>query len=145
MNELYQRKLLELAANIPHLGQLDDFDARATVHARLCGSTLTVDLKVDNGIVTDFAQTVKACALGQASAGAVGAQIIGSTARELRKLGMIMRRMLTENGPAPSGKWAPLAALETVRDYPARHASALLIFDAVVQALDDIDRKHLAA
>jgi NifU-like protein involved in Fe-S cluster formation len=145
MNELYQRQLLELAANIPHLGELAERDARATAHSRLCGSTLAVDIKLDGETVTGFAQQVKACALGQAAAGAVGAKVIGSTAQELRDLRQTMHNMLKENGLAPTGKWASLSALETVRDYPARHASTLLVFDAIVQALDDINSKRAAA
>jgi NifU-like protein involved in Fe-S cluster formation len=145
MNDLYQRALLELAANIPHLGALEDRDARASVHAKLCGSTITVDIKVTDGTITHFAQDVKACALGQAAAGAVGARVIGSTAEEIRALRRTMLAMLKEKGPPPTGKWENLGALETVRDYPARHASTMLVFDALVRALDDIAQKSKAA
>jgi len=97
-----------------------------------------VDLKVGVNSVVDFAHEIKACALGQASSSVMARCVIGSTPEELRKLRDTMRSMLKENGPPPSGPWADLAVLEPVRDYKARHASTLLIFDAVVKALDEI-------
>jgi NifU-like protein involved in Fe-S cluster formation len=133
-----------LAADIPHLGRLADPDASATAHSKLCGSTVTIDLKLADGVVTDFAHEVKACALGQASASIMARHIIGSTPAELRALRERMRAMLKENGPVPEGKWSDCAVLEPVRDYKARHASTLLTFDAVVSALDEIDNKKAA-
>lgn len=136
LDDVYNRRILELAADIPRLGRLARPDASATAHSRLCGSTVTVDLTTDGDRVTDFAHEVKACALGQASSSVMGRQIVGSTARELREIRDQMRRMLKENGAPPAGRWADLAALEPVRDFKARHASTLLTFDAVVEALD---------
>jgi len=136
LDEIYNRRILELAADIPRLGRLAHPDASATAHSRLCGSTVTVDLATDGERVTDFAHEVKACALGQASSSVMGRLVVGSTARELRDLRETMRRMLKENGAPPDGRWADLAALEPVRDYKARHASTMLTFDAVVEALD---------
>ena len=138
LNEIYSRRILELAAAIPHLGRLADPDASATAHSRLCGSTVTVDLKVDDGVVTGFAQDVKACALGQASSSIMGRHVIGSTAGELREVREATRRMLKADGAPPGGKWAALAVLEPVREFKARHASILLTFDAVVEALDRV-------
>ncbi len=145
MSELYQRKLLELAANIPHIGELEAYDARVSVHAKLCGSTLTVDLKMADDTITHFAQQVKACALGQASASAVASLVIGTTAQEMRDLRRTMYAMLKEEGAPPTGKWEILAPLEVVREYPVRHASTLLIFDAIVDAINQIEAKTKAA
>lgn len=141
INEIYNRKILEFAGNIPRIGRLEHPDATATVHSKLCGSTVTIDLNLKNGIVTDFAHDVKACALGQASSSIMARHIIGATSEELRQLRGEVRAMLKENGPPPQGKWADLAVLEPVRDYKARHASTLLTFDAVVKALDDIEAR----
>ena len=136
LDDIYNRKILELAADIPRLGRLADPDASATAHSKLCGSTVTVDLKVDGDTVTDFAHDVKACALGQASSSIMARHVVGSSAQELREVRTAMRRMLKEDGPAPSGKWEDLAVLEPVRAFKARHASTLLTFDAVVDAIE---------
>ena len=136
LNDIYSRKILEYAAEIPRIGRLAAPDGSANARSRLCGSTVTVDLSVADGVVTDFAHEVKACALGQASSSIMARHVVGSTADELRDLRTAMHRMLKEGGPAPQGKWADLAVLEPVRDYKARHASTLLTFDAVVEALD---------
>ncbi|HEY0568555.1 MAG TPA: iron-sulfur cluster assembly scaffold protein [Xanthobacteraceae bacterium] len=142
LNEVYNSRILELAAGIPRLGRLPQPDATATAHSRLCGSTVTVDLKMDGDVVTDFAQEVKACALGQASSSIMGNYVVGSKAAELRDLRDTVRRMLKENGPPPNGKWAEIKVLEPVRDYKARHASTLLTFDAVVAAIEQIEDKQ---
>ena len=107
---------------------------------------MTVDLVLgDDGRVADFAQEVRACALGQASSSLMGRHVVGASAEELRGVRETMRAMLKENGPAPDGTWADLAVLEPVRDFKARHASTLLTFDAVVDALDQIAAKREAA
>jgi len=142
LNDIYNRRILELAADIPRLGTLPDADASARAHSKLCGSTVTVYLKVDNDVVTDFAHEVKACALGQASSSIMGRNIVGSAAAELRSIRGDMRRMLKDGGPPPSGKWSDLAYLEPARDLKARHASILLTFDAVVDALDQIQNRQ---
>jgi NifU-like protein involved in Fe-S cluster formation len=142
LNEIYNRRILELAASIPRLGRLTAPDASATAHSKLCGSTVTVDLKMDGDRVSDFAHEVKACALGQASSSIMARNVIGSNAMELRALREQVRRMLKENGSPPTeGKWADIAVLEPVRDYKARHASTMLTFDAVVSAIDKIEAK----
>src|SRR6266705_4386112 len=134
LNEVYNRRILELAAAIPRIGRLEKPDATATALSRLCGSTVTIDLKMDGPIVTDFAHEVKACALGQASSSIMASHVIGSTASELRELRETVRKMLKENGSPPQDKWADIALLEPVREYKARHASTMLTFDAVVDA-----------
>jgi NifU-like protein involved in Fe-S cluster formation len=141
LNEVYNARILGLAGNIPRLGRLSSPDASATAHSKLCGSTVTVDLKVSNGAVSDFAHDVKACALGQASSSIMARNVIGAKPAELRELRETVRKMLKENGPPPSGKWAEIAVLEPVRNYKARHASTMLTFDAVVSALDQIEAK----
>jgi NifU-like protein involved in Fe-S cluster formation len=145
LNDVYNAKILDLAGNIPRLGRLDSPDASARARSKLCGSTVTVDLKMDGDTVTDFAHDVKACALGQASSSLMARHVIGAKADELRELRETMRKMLKENGPPPSGKWADFAVLEPVRDYKARHASTMLTFDAVVSALDQIEGKRAQA
>jgi NifU-like protein involved in Fe-S cluster formation len=145
LNEVYNSRILELAGNIPRLGRLNNPDATATAHSKLCGSTVTVDLKMDGDTVTDFSHDVKACALGQASSSDMARHVVGSNADELRSLRETVRRMLKENGAPPTGKWADIGVLEPVRDYKARHASTLLTFDAVTAAIDQIEAKRRAA
>jgi NifU-like protein involved in Fe-S cluster formation len=145
LNEVYNSRILELAGNIPRVGRLAAADASATAHSKLCGSTVTVDLTMQDDTVTGFAHEVKACALGQASSSIMARNVIGAKASELRDLRETVRRMLKENGAPPSGKWADVAVLEPVRDYKARHASTLLTFDAVVSAIDQIESKRRAA
>ncbi|MCB4768255.1 iron-sulfur cluster assembly scaffold protein [Ancylobacter sp. Lp-2] len=142
INDVYNRRILELAADIPRLGRLDSPDATATAHSKLCGSTVTIDLSMKEGVVTDFAHEVRACALGQASSSIMADHVVGATADELREVRDVMRRMLKENGPPPEGRWAELAVLEPVRDYKARHASTLLTFDAVVDAIGQIKARQ---
>ena len=141
LNDVYNKKIIELAGNIPRLGRLADPDASATAHSKLCGSTVKIDLKMDGGVVTDFAHDVKACALGHASSSIMARHVVGSSAAELRDLRETVRRMLKDNGAPPEGKWAEIAVLEPVRDYKARHASTLLTFDAVVDAIGQIEAK----
>jgi len=139
LNDIYNRRILELAGDIPRLGRLAAPDASSTAHSKLCGSTVTVDLSMTDGVVSDFAHDVKACALGQASSSIMARHVVGSSAQELRDVREQVRRMLKENGAPPSGKWADVAVLEPVRDYKARHASTLLTFDAVVAALEKVE------
>ena len=141
LNDIYNKRIIELSGNIPRLGRLADPDASATAHSKLCGSTVKVDLRMDGDVVTDFAHDVKACALGQASSSIMARHVVGSHANELRALRETVRKMLKENGPPPDGKWADIALLEPVRDYKARHASTMLTFDAVVDAIGQIESK----
>jgi len=142
LNDIYNKRILELAADIPRLGRLAQPQASATAHSKLCGSTVTVDLNVAEGRVSDFAHDVKACALGQASSSIMARHVVGSTPEELRALRETVRRMLKENGAPPQDeKWRDVAVLEPVREYKARHASTMLTFDAVVKALDDAEAR----
>jgi NifU-like protein involved in Fe-S cluster formation len=145
LDDVYNRRILELAADIPRLGRLAAPHASATAHSKLCGSTVTVDLAMEGDRVTDFAHEVKACALGQASSSIMARNVIGSTADELRAMREAVRRMLKENGAPPEGKWADIRVLEPVREYKARHASTLLTFDAVVDAISQIETKRRRA
>ena len=145
LSEIYNNRILELAANIGGVERLTDADATATAHSKLCGSTVTVDLKMDGEVVAAFGQTVKACLLGQAAASVMARNIIGTGAEELREVGGAMRRMLKQGGAPPSGRWADLAVLEPVKDYKARHASTLLVFDAVEAAIATAQAKGAPA
>ncbi len=142
LDDIYNTKILELAGNIPRIGRLPDADASARAHSRLCGSTVTVDVKMADGRVSDFAHDVKACALGQASSSIMARNVIGSSPEELRELRETMRKMLKENGSPPGGRWSDLRYLEPVRDYRARHASTMLTFDAVVDAVSQIEARN---
>ncbi|HEY8125639.1 MAG TPA: iron-sulfur cluster assembly scaffold protein [Methylocystis sp.] len=135
LNNIYNQRILELAGNIPRIGRLPRPDATASAYSKLCGSTITVDLRLEDGKVADYAHELKACALGQASASIMARNVVGSTPHELREARDALRRMLKENGPPPTGKWADLAVLEPVRDYKARHGSTMLAFDAVADAV----------
>jgi len=139
IDDIYNRKILGFAADIPLLQRLGAPDATAVAHSRLCGSKVTVDLSMKDGVVSDFGHEVKACALGQASSSIMARHVVGSTPAELRAVRDQVYRMLKEEGPAPSGKWADLEALLPVRDFKARHASTLLTFDAVVDAVNQIE------
>jgi NifU-like protein involved in Fe-S cluster formation len=141
IDDVYNAKILGFAGNIERIGRLEHADASATAHSKLCGSTVTIDLNMKDGVVTDFAHEVKACALGQASSSIMARNVVGASAGELRETRQAMLRMLKENGPAPEGRFADLKYLEPVRDYKARHASTMLTFDAVVDAIDQIERK----
>ncbi len=141
LSDLYSERILELAANMGGIQRLAAPQATASAHSKLCGSTITVDLNLADGRVAEYGQTVKACLLGQAASAVMAAHVVGSTPDELRRVRADMRAMLKENGPPPSGKWADLAALEPVREAKGRHASTLLVFDAVEHALDEIAAK----
>jgi len=134
IDELYSMRILTLAADMPRAGRLARPSATSEKASRLCGSRVVVDLILKDGRVADFAQDVKACALGQAAAAILGAGVMGATVDEIRSGRNALHAMLKENGPAPEGRFADLAALEPVRDYPARHASTLLAFEAALEA-----------
>ncbi len=141
LDDVYNSKILEYAGNIGRSGRLAAPDASAKAHSKLCGSTVIVDITMENGAVTDFAHEVKACALGQASSSIMARVVVGSTAAELKALRKTMYAMLKDNGPSPEGKFAEFRFLEPVREYKARHASTLLTFDAVVDAIEQVEAK----
>jgi len=135
IDDLYSARLLKLAANIPHVGRLSDAQGSSEKVAKLCGSRVVVDVRLDEGRVADFAQDVKACALGQASASVLGSHVVGATLDELELARDQFRSMLKDGGPPPEGRFSDLSMLAPVKDYPARHASTLLAFEAVVDAV----------
>jgi NifU-like protein involved in Fe-S cluster formation len=143
-DDLYSQSILELAAAMPRTARLAAPQATARAHSKLCGSTVTIDLAMEGDVVTDYGQSVKACLLGQSAASVMGREVIGASAAELRAVGAAMRKMLKEGGPPPHGKWGDLAMLEPVRNYKARHASTLLVFDAVEDAITQIEAKRAA-
>ena len=142
IDDVYNAKILGFAGNIGRLGRLPEPDASAKAHSKLCGSTVLIDLCMRDGVVTDFAHEVKACALGQASSSIMAQNVVGATADELRAVRETMLKMLKENGPPPEGRFADLKYLEPVRDYNARHASTMLTFDAVVDAIGQIEKRR---
>lgn len=134
LDDIYSARILELAAALPRTTRLGAPDGTAQAHSKLCGSTITVDIKLDGDRITNFGQTVKACLLGQASASVVGRDIVGASVAEVRSAAAAMRHMLKSGGDGPSGRFADLRVLAPVRDYKARHASVVLVFDALEQA-----------
>jgi NifU-like protein involved in Fe-S cluster formation len=135
IDDLYSAKLLKLAANMPRVGRLAAPGASVEKVAKLCGSRVVVDVVVEDGQVADFAQEVKACALGQAAAAVLGAHVLGATLSELELARSQFRAMLKDGAPAPDGRFSDLAMLAPVKDYPARHASTLLAFEAAAEAV----------
>ena len=145
LDEIYNSRILELAGATSHGQRLAHPDATASAHSKLCGSAVSIDLCLKDGRVSEYGQTVKACLLGQAAASVMAREVVGSTPDELRAVAAQMRAMLKQGGPPPVGRWADLGVLEPVRHYRARHASTLLVFDAVEDALGQIDARHTAA
>lgn len=136
LETVYKSQLIELAATIGRVGRLERPDASATRRSMICGSTITVDIAVRDDQICDYAHVVKACALGQAAAAIVAKHVIGAPLSDLRPLAQTARAMLEANGPPPKGRWAEVAALEAVRPYSARHASTLLVFEALSEAAE---------
>ena len=142
--KLYSSRILALAADIPHLDRLDNPDATVKKRSPLCGSTVTVDVKVAEGRIRDFGQDVKACALGQASAAVVGAAVIGATRAQVDTARDQLKAMLKENGPAPDAPFDGLEVLMPARDYKNRHASILLTLDATAEAMEQVEQANCA-
>lgn len=143
LSDLYSQKILEIAANQPIPGRLADPDASARRVSRVCGSSIEVDVAIsEGGNICAYGHKISACALGQTSAAIVATHIVGTPVAEFRALREQMTAMLKADGAPPTGKWADLAYLEPVRDYPPRHTSTLLVFDAVVDALDKIEARE---
>ncbi len=135
MDDLYHPRVLELAADIPHVGHLDAPDGASTKVSRVCGSIVTVEIKLADGKITDIAVFPKACALGQASTAVLAMNAIGATPAEVLEARDGLRAMLKEGGAPPKGRFWELRHLEGVRDYPPRHTSTMLAFDAAAEAL----------
>ena len=144
MDDIYNSKILEFAGNIPRIGTLDDADASAQAHSKLCGSRVKIWLKMDGDVVTDFAHEVKACALGQASSSIMARHVVGATVDGTPPgAGADMLAMLKDGrrGAGSAGS-RTCAICSPVKDYKARHASTMLTFDAVVDAIDQIEAKR---
>ena len=139
LSDLYSQRILEIAANQPIPGRLVSPDTTARKVSRVCGSAIEVDLLVTDGTITGYGHKISACALGQTSAAIVATNIVGTPVGEFRALRDEMTAMLKSNGTPPAGRWSDLAYLEPVRDYSPRHTSTLLVFDAVVEALDKLE------
>lgn len=136
--KLYSSRILALAADMPRTGRLEDADAEIKKRAPLCGSTVTVGLKLENGVVSDYAQDVKACALGQAAAAVVGAVIVGASVEQVRTARDQLKAMLKENGPVPEAPFDGLEALLPAREYKNRHDSIQLALNASIEAIESI-------
>jgi NifU-like protein involved in Fe-S cluster formation len=134
IDELYSARILKAAANMPRAARLADPDGSAEKVSKLCGSRVVVDVKLKDGRVSDYGQEVKACALGQAAAAIMGEHAIGATIAEIETARDGLRAMLKEGGPPPEGRFADLAMLAPVKDYPPRHASTMLAFEATAEA-----------
>ncbi len=136
---LYSSRILALTTDIPHLGRLEAPDVSVKKRSPLCGSTVTVDLKVRDGVITDYAQDVKACALGQASAAILGQSVIGRTRDEIETGRAQLRAMLKDGGPVPDAPFDGLEVLKPAADFRNRHASILLAFDATAEAMAEAE------
>ncbi|MBY5932388.1 iron-sulfur cluster assembly scaffold protein [Tateyamaria omphalii] len=134
--KLYSNRILGLAADIPHHKRLDAPDATVKKRSPLCGSTVTVDVQVENGRITGFGQDVKACALGQAAAAVTGSAVIGLTLEDVRNGREALRAMLKSSGPVPAAPFDGFEVLEPARDYKNRHASILLSIEATAEAME---------
>ena len=145
MDDIYNSKILEFAGNIPLTGTLEDADASAQAHSRLCGSKVRIWLKMDGDTISAFSHDVKACALGQASSSIMARHVVGATSGEVRKAREDMLAMLKADGEGPDGRFADMRYLLPVRDYKARHASIMLTFDAVVDAIGQIEARRAEA
>ena len=143
LSDLYSQKILEIAANQPVPGRVVNADATARRVSRICGSSIEVDVSVRDGRISAYGHQISACALGQTSTAIVARNIVGTPVNEFRAVRAQMTEMLRAEGPPPTGKWADLAYLEPVRDYAPRHASTLLVFDAVADALDKIESRQI--
>lgn len=139
LSDLYSQKILDLAGNAARPERLAQPDASARKVSRVCGSVIEVDIAVRDGVIVAYGHEISACALGQTSAAVVAREIVGTPVAEFRALSEQMQAMLKAEGVPPAGKWDDLRYLEPVRDYRARHMSTLLVFDAVVEALDKIE------
>lgn len=139
LNDVYNARILELAGNIPRIGKLEDAEASASAISKMCGSKVTVHLKMADGRVSDFAHEVHACALGQASSSVMARHVIGATRTDIEQVRDQMRAMLKEEGDPPTGDWADLEVLLPARDFKNRHQSIMLTFEATLDAISQIE------
>ncbi|WP_375608292.1 MULTISPECIES: iron-sulfur cluster assembly scaffold protein [unclassified Bartonella] len=141
IDNIYNDKIIEYAAHISKIGRLNNPDATSRKHTHLCGSTIIVDLKVKNDIITDFAHEIHACVLGQASASLLASHIIGKTTQDLKILREIIYQMLTQDGPSPQAPFEDFSCLQPIKDYKVRHAATLLPFEATIDCIQKIEEK----
>ncbi|WBU62879.1 iron-sulfur cluster assembly scaffold protein [Paracoccus aerodenitrificans] len=139
MMQLYSKRILALAADIPHLGTIESPQGSAKRRSPQCGSTVTAHLRMENGRISDFGQEVRACALGQASAAVLGQNVLGASRDDIERGTRELTAMLKENGPVPAAPWDGLEVLIPARDYPNRHASILLAWQATLEAMDQAE------
>ena len=139
IDDIYNTDVLRLAAHISRIDPLPGADAEAALRSPLCGSTIAVQICAAGGRITDYAQEVKACALGQAAASVMAAEVIGKDAAKIAAVRAVVEAMLKSDGAPPDGDWAALAALQPAKDAKARHGAILLPFDAVLKALAEIN------
>jgi NifU-like protein involved in Fe-S cluster formation len=145
LSDLYSEKILDLAGNARQPARLSAPDATARKVSRVCGSVIEVDVVIKDGVVIGYGHDISACALGQTSAAVVAREIVGTPVAEFLTVRQEMHDMLKANGAPPAGKWADLGYLEPVRDYPNRHVSTLLVFDAVAAALEKLESSQAVA
>ena len=145
MMQLYSKRILALAADIPHLGKLENADGSDMKRSPQCGSTVTAHVRMDGDRIADFGQEVRACALGQASAGVLGQAVIGATRADLARGAAQLTAMLKDGGPVPDAPWQGLEVLIPARDYPNRHASIMLSWLAALEAIDAVDAQDQSA
>ncbi len=139
IKNLYNERILELAANLKKDDRLENADASVTLDSPLCGSRIKVDLKLEGDVISAYGQQVRACALGQSAAAVMAHKVVGQSKSEMRQLRDQMHLMLKGDGAPPSGYWGDLHVLEPARDFKARHASIMLPFNAVIKAIEKIE------
>jgi len=135
LNSIYNEKILHYAGNISRIGKLEDYDGEAKLTSRICGSSISVQLKITDDKVVDYAHEIKSCALGQESAAIMAEIIIGKNTDELLSLRDQMHLFLKENGPSPDSDFKAFHCLEPVREYKNRISSTLMPMDAVALAI----------
>ena len=146
LTDLYSDRILEIAGNQPRPGRLADADASSRKVSRVCGSSIEVDIKLNDGVIVGYGHEISACALGQTSAAIVAAHVVGTPIAEFRRVRDEMTAMLKADGAPPAGeRWADLKYLEPVREYRPRHTSTLLVFEAVAEAIDKAEQFQTAA
>ena len=145
MMQLYSKRILALAADIPHLGKLENPDGSAMKRSPQCGSTVTAHVRMEGGRIAEFGQEVRACALGQASAGVLGQAVLGATREDIARGAAQLTAMLKDGGAVPDAPWQGLEVLIPARDYPNRHASIMLSWLAALEAIDAVDVQDQSA
>lgn len=142
--KLYSGRILELAADIPHTARLEAPDATIKKRSPLCGSTVTVDVRLENGRIAAFGQDVKACALGQAAAAVTGGAVMGATLADVEAARDALRAMLKADGPVPDAPFDGFEVLVPAKDFKNRHASILLAIEATAEAMSEAQRTNCA-